>query len=78
LYIKRTVSVVKRAEFVSDRMSYVMLTGNLCDTLVLNVHVPTEGKTDVTKGRLYEELERVFSQFPKHRVKSLSHILKPN
>ncbi|PNF37913.1 hypothetical protein B7P43_G03888 [Cryptotermes secundus] len=39
---KRIVSAVKRVEFVSDRMSYIVLKGRWCDIIVLNVHVPTE------------------------------------
>jgi hypothetical protein len=35
---KRTVSAVKRVEFVSDRMSYIKLRGCWCDIIVLNVH----------------------------------------
>jgi hypothetical protein len=54
-------------------MLCVILTDNLGDTIVLNVHAVTEGKTDVTKGRFYEELERVFSQFSKHCMKTLLH-----
>jgi hypothetical protein len=33
----RIVTAVKRIEFVSDRMSYIILRGRWCDT-VLNVH----------------------------------------
>jgi hypothetical protein len=35
---------VKRVEFVSDRMSYVVLTGCWCHFIVLNAHAPTEKK----------------------------------
>jgi hypothetical protein len=40
----RIISTVKRVEFVSDRMSYIILRGHWCDSIVLNVHAPTEGK----------------------------------
>jgi hypothetical protein len=53
------VSVVKRVEFVSDRMSYIILRGRWCNIIVLNVHAPTEDKVDDIKDRFYEELERV-------------------
>jgi hypothetical protein len=33
------------------------------------VHAPTEDKVDVMKDSFYEELEQVFDQFPKYRVK---------
>jgi hypothetical protein len=46
---KRIISAVTRAEFVSDRMSYITLRGRWCDIIVLNVHAPTEDKCDDTK-----------------------------
>jgi hypothetical protein len=35
---KRIMSAVKMVEFVSDRMSYIILRGRWCNTVVLNVH----------------------------------------
>jgi hypothetical protein len=49
----RTISAVKRVEFVSDRMSYITLKGRWCDIIVLSVHAPTEDKDDVTKDSFY-------------------------
>jgi hypothetical protein len=46
---KRIISAVKRVEFVSDRMSYVILRSRWCEIFVLNVHAPTEDKCDDTK-----------------------------
>jgi hypothetical protein len=37
----------------------------------MNMHAPTEDKTDDTKDRFYEELEHVFGKFPKYHVKIL-------
>jgi endonuclease/exonuclease/phosphatase family metal-dependent hydrolase len=37
----------------------------------LNVHAPTEDKTDDVKGSFYEELQRVFYKFPKYHMKIL-------
>ena len=34
----RTVSAVTRAEFVSDRVSYIVLRDYWCNIIVLNVH----------------------------------------
>jgi hypothetical protein len=68
---KRIISSVKRVEFVSDRLSYIILRGRWCDIIVLNVHVPTEDNTSDVKDSFYEELERVFDKFPKHHVKIL-------
>ena len=50
---QRIVSEVKRVEFVSDRMSYMALRGRWCDISVLNVHAPTDDKSDDPKDRLY-------------------------
>jgi hypothetical protein len=47
---KRIITAVKRVEFVSDRMSYIMLRGRWCHIIVLNVRAPTEDKTDDVKG----------------------------
>jgi hypothetical protein len=60
----RIISAVIRVEFVSDRMSYVILKGRWYDIIVLNVHAPTEDKDDI-KDSFYEELEQVFDQFPR-------------
>jgi hypothetical protein len=35
---KRTLSAVRRVEFISDRMSYIILRGRWCNNIVLNVH----------------------------------------
>jgi hypothetical protein len=48
------MSGVKRVEFVSDRMLYIILRGHWCD-IVLNVHASTEDKSDDTKDCFYEE-----------------------
>jgi hypothetical protein len=45
----RIISVVKRVEFVTDRMSYMILKDRCCDIIALNVHAPTEDKDDVIK-----------------------------
>jgi hypothetical protein len=42
-----------------------------CHVIVLNVHAPTEDKTDDVKDSFYEELERVFDKFPKYHIKIL-------
>ncbi|PNF14992.1 hypothetical protein B7P43_G01525 [Cryptotermes secundus] len=68
---KRIVSAVKRVEFVSDRISYIILKGRWCDFNVMNVHAPTEDKIDDIKDRSYEELEHVFDKFPKYPMKIL-------
>jgi len=60
---------VWRVEFVSDRMSYIVLEGRWCNIMVLNVHVPSEEKSDNLKDSFYEELEQVFDNFPRYPMK---------
>jgi exonuclease III len=50
-------------------MSYIILRGRWRHIIVLNVHPPTEDKTDDVKDSFYEELERVFDKFPKYHMK---------
>ena len=47
-------------------MSYIVLRGRWCNIIVLNVHAPSEEKSDELKDSFYEELERVFDHFPKY------------
>jgi hypothetical protein len=68
---KRITSAVKRVEFVSDRISYIILRGRWCQIIVLNVHVPMEVKADAVKDSFYEELGRVFDKFLKYHMKIL-------
>jgi exonuclease III len=65
------MSAVKRVEFVSDRMSYIILRDRWCHIIVLNVHAPTEDKTADVNGSFYEELEHMFDKFPKYHMKIL-------
>jgi hypothetical protein len=54
----RIISAIKRAEFVSDRMSYIILRGRWCNIIVLNVHAPTVDKNyDDVKDSFYKELD---------------------
>jgi hypothetical protein len=68
---KRITSAVKTVEFVSDRMSHIILTGGWCHIIVLNVHAPTQDKIGDVMNSLYEELERVFDNFPTYHMKIL-------
>jgi hypothetical protein len=68
---KRIISAVKRFEFVSDRMSCIILIGHWCHIIILNVHAPIEDKIDDMKDSLYEELQPVFDIFPKYHMKIL-------
>jgi hypothetical protein len=68
---KRIISAVKRVEFVSDRMSYIILRGPWCHIVVLKVHAPTEDKSDEVNDSFYEELECVYNKFLKYHMKIL-------
>jgi hypothetical protein len=68
---QRIISAIKRVEFVSARMSYIVLRGRWCNIIVLNAHSPTEEKGDDSEDSLYEELEGGFDHFPKYHMKIL-------
>ena len=52
-------------------MSYIVLRGHWCNIIVLNVHAPSEDKSDDSKDSFYEELEQVFDHFPRYHMKIL-------
>jgi len=62
---RRIVSAEHRVEFVSDMLSYIVLRGRWRNIIVVNVHAPSEEKSDESKHSFYEELEHVFDHFPK-------------
>ena len=59
----RILSAIKRVEFVSDRMSYIILRGRWCNIIVLNVYALSEEEMDDLKDSFYEEMEQVFLSF---------------
>jgi exonuclease III len=65
---KRIISAVRRVEFVSDRMSCIILRGRWCNIIVINVHAPCEDTSDDIKDSFYEELGCVFDQFPRYNM----------
>jgi hypothetical protein len=65
------VSEIKRVQFVSDTMSYMILRCRWCNIIVLNVHASTEDKIDDIKDRFYEEQEQAFDKFPKNHMEIL-------
>jgi hypothetical protein len=50
-------------EFVSDRMSYIILRSIRCNIFALNTQAPTEDKTDYEKDSFHKDLECVFDKF---------------
>ena len=55
---RRIVSAVKRAEFLSTRMSFTVLRDRWFNIIILNVDAPSEEKSDGSKDSFYEELEQ--------------------
>jgi hypothetical protein len=66
----RIVSAFQTAEFVGDRLSYIVMRGRWCN-IFLNVHATSEEKSDELKDRFDEELEQVFDHFSKYHMKIL-------
>jgi len=52
-------------------MSYIVLGGHWCNITVLNVHAPSEKKSDDSKYSIYEEFSQVFYHFPTYHMKIL-------
>jgi hypothetical protein len=52
-------------------MSYIILRGHWCNIIVVNMHYPCEDTSDDIKDSFYEELGRVFDQFPRYDMKIL-------
>jgi hypothetical protein len=63
------ISAVIRIEFVSYRMSYIILKDRWCDINLFSVHDQTVDKDDDIKDSFYKELEYVFDQFPRYHMK---------
>jgi hypothetical protein len=63
--------VVKKVEFISDRMSYIVQRGCWCDISVLHAQAPTEDRSDDSRDSFYEELEHMFHHFRKYHIKIL-------
>ena len=62
---------MKRIEFLSDRLSYIVLRGLWLHIILVNVHAPSEEKSEELKDSFYEELGEVFDHFPKYHMKIL-------
>jgi hypothetical protein len=69
IFHTRESSAVRRVEFISDRMSYIILRSHWCNIIVLNVHAPCEDKEDEEKDSFFEELGRVSDQFRRYDTK---------
>ena len=54
------MSAVKRVEFFSDRVQYIVLKGRWCNIIAVNVHTSGEEKINNSKDSFYKELEQIF------------------
>jgi len=54
----RLVLAAKRVEFVSNSVSYIVLTGCRCNIIVLNVRAPGEVKVTIQKTVFMRNLVR--------------------
>jgi hypothetical protein len=52
------------AEFVGDRISHIVLRSRWCNIIVLNVHTPSEEKSDDSKDSFDKELDQVSHHIP--------------
>jgi hypothetical protein len=52
----RLLSAVKIAEYVSDRMSYIVLRGRWCNIIILKLYAPSEERSDISKDSFAKEL----------------------
>ena len=68
-HIKNTIlSAVENIEFVNERLSYVTIRTRWCNTVLINVHAPTD-EANNDKVTFYDELERLFDRLPKYNTK---------
>ena len=56
----RIVTAIKRAEFVSNKLSYIVLRDRWCNIIALNVHAPSEDRSENSKHSFCKGLEQVF------------------
>jgi len=57
----RIATAVTRIYFVSDRVSCIVLRGRCCNIIVLNVHAPSEKKSDNSKEIFTRNYDEVLS-----------------
>jgi len=60
---RRILSAVEIVQFVSDRVSYIVLRKHWFNVFVLNVYAPSEEKSDDANDSSYKVLELFFILF---------------
>jgi hypothetical protein len=74
----RIISAVKRVEFVNDGMLYIILRGHWYHIIVLNIHAPTEDKTeDIFKPTIENESLHKISTDNGDRIVNLCTWMSP-
>jgi hypothetical protein len=67
----REISAVKRVEFVSDRMTYIVLRGRWCKIIFLTCMHQVRRKVMIQKSFFFNKLQQVLDYFPKYNKKNL-------
>jgi hypothetical protein len=62
---------ILRFEPVNDRLCWIRVRGKFRNYSIINAHAPTEDKDDEEKDKFYLELETVYSQCPRHDIKTV-------
>ena len=62
---------MKRVEFVSDSLSYIVLRSRWHNIFHVNVHATSQEKSEESKDSFYEEVEQVFDHFHIYNMKIL-------
>jgi hypothetical protein len=55
---KKIITAVRRVEFISDSMSYIISRRRWCNIIFLNVHIQSQDKSQDLKDSVCEELGR--------------------
>ena len=53
----------------SPRMCWLRIRGKFFNYSIINVHAPTEDKSDIEKDAVYDGLRNLYDACPKHDVK---------
>ena len=64
-----SISIKESSSLAID--CHIVLGGRWRNTIIVNVHAPSEEKCDTSKDSFYAELEQVFDHLPKYHMKIL-------
>jgi hypothetical protein len=74
-FVHHRITAGKIGGFVNVRMLHTVLRSGWRNTIFLNMHSPSEKKSDDSKDRFYEEFGQVFDHFPKYHITFLNTIV---